>query len=182
LVIAAAKKENEPSAVASAPSSSAASAPRASASDLQPRLQAQKELPKTLNAAGEDGSDADTGADVSHAAALETGKGKNRVQDAGQGICHLRAVQARLFPFKMFPVCAVVASASFLCARFPLPGVRVLIVQAFPHTALACFFILFLRRRANRDQRRQARARTAQKEARARTAQKSEGACGQEHR
>jgi hypothetical protein len=102
--------------VASAPSSSAASAPSASASDLQPRLQAQKELPKTLNAAGEDGSDADTGADVSHAAALETGKGKTRDEDAGQGICNLRAVQARLFPFKMFPVCAVVASASFLCA------------------------------------------------------------------
>ena len=45
-----------------------------------------------------------------------SGKGKNRVQDAGQGICHLRAVQARLFPFRMFPACAVVASASFLCA------------------------------------------------------------------
>ena len=109
LVIAAAKKENEPSAVASAPSSSAASAPRASASDLQPRLQAQNELPKALNAAGEDGSEADTGADVSDAAVLETGKGKNRVQDSGQGTCHLRAAQARLLPFKMFSVCPVVA-------------------------------------------------------------------------
>ena len=66
--------------------------------------------------AWEDGSDADTGADVSHAAALETGKGKIRVQDAGQGICHLRAVQARLFPFKMFPVCPVAACVAFLCA------------------------------------------------------------------
>ena len=130
LVIAAAKKEKElcetrqdeetarsaSSAVASAPSSSVASAPRASVSDLQPRLQAQKELPKTLNAAGEDGLDADTGADASHAAALETGKRKNGNEDAGQGIDHLRAVQARLFPFKMFPVCAVVVCVSFLRA------------------------------------------------------------------
>jgi hypothetical protein len=99
LVIAEAKKDKElcetrkdeetacsaSSAVASVPSSSAASASRASVSDLQPRSQAQKELPKTLNAAGEDGSEADTGADVSHAAALETG---NRDEDSGQGICH----------------------------------------------------------------------------------------------
>jgi len=120
LVIAAAKKEKElcetrqdeetarsaSSAVASAPSSSAASAPRVSASDLQPRLQAQKALSKTLNDAGEDGSDA----------ALETGKRKNRDEDAGQGICHLRAVQARLLSSKMLSVCAVVACVSFLCA------------------------------------------------------------------
>ena len=112
------RKEEEASrsAVASAPSSSVACAPRASASNLQPRLQAQKELPKTLNAAGRAGSDANTGADVSHAAALETGKRKNRDEDAGQGICHLRAVQARLFPSKMLSVCAVVACVSFLCA------------------------------------------------------------------
>jgi hypothetical protein len=77
-------------------------------------LQAQKELPKALNAAGEDGSDADTGAGVSHAAALETAKRNNRNEDAGQGICHLKA--ARLFPFKMLSVCAVFACASFLCA------------------------------------------------------------------
>ena len=128
LVIVAAKKEKElcetregeetarsvSSAVASTPSSSAASAPRASASDLQPRLQAQKELPKTLNAAGEDGPDADTGAGVSHAAALQTRKRNNRNEDAGQGICHLKA--ARLCPFKMLSVCAVFACASFLCA------------------------------------------------------------------
>ena len=130
LVIVAAKKEKElcetregeetarsvSSAVASTPSSSAASAPRASASDLQPRLQAQKELPKTLNAAGEDGSDADTGADASHAAALETGKRKNRNEDAGQGIDHLRAVQARLFPFEMLSVCPVAACVVLKCA------------------------------------------------------------------
>jgi hypothetical protein len=47
---------------------------------------------------------------------LETGKRKNRDEDAGQGICHLRAVQARLFPSKMLSVCAVVACVSFLCA------------------------------------------------------------------
>ena len=130
LVIAAAKKEKEhcetrkeeetarsaSSAGASAPSSLAASAPRASASDLQPRLQAQGGFPKTLNAAGNDGSDADTGAYVSHAAALETGKRKDRNEDAGQGIGHLRAAQAGLFPFKMLSVCPVAACVVLKCA------------------------------------------------------------------
>jgi hypothetical protein len=141
-VIAAAKEEKElcetrkeeetarstSSAVASAPSSSAASASSDSSSDLQPRLQAQNELPKTLNAAaGEVASVADTGADVSHAAAWESGKRMSRDEDAGRGIGHLRVVQARLFPFKMFSVFPVVHSFIFVC----------LIVYAFSHTALA---------------------------------------------
>ncbi len=58
-------------AVASAPSSSAASASSASSSDLQPRLQAQEELPKTLNAA-----------------AGKSRKRKSKDEDAGQGIGH----------------------------------------------------------------------------------------------
>ena len=58
-------------AVASAPSSSAASASSASSSDLQPRLQAQEELQKTLNAA-----------------AGKSRKRKSKDEDAGQGIGH----------------------------------------------------------------------------------------------
>ena len=41
---------------------------------------------------------------------------KGRDEDeGGQGIGHSRAVQARLFPFKMFSVCPLVARVTFLC-------------------------------------------------------------------
>ena len=45
------------------------------------------------------------------------GKRQGRDEDeGGQGIGHLMAVQARLFPFKMFSACPVVACVTFWCA------------------------------------------------------------------